>query len=163
VHTTDGGIDPAVARSGGDGEAEVTDAVGVAPIEIIVETGAKPELVWRTLVEPERVALWLTDASAPRNVGEPYRLDFGDATVVRGEVVTFEPGRVFAHTWAWEGADEREITRITWTIEAVAGGSTIRLVHDGWAEAGMDPSVRDDHERYWSGYLDDLRDVLEEA
>ncbi len=29
--------------------------------------------------------------------------------------------------------------------------------------ASADDAIRDDHEAYWSGYLDDLRDLLEEA
>ena len=37
------------------------------------------------------------------------------------------------------------------------------LVHDGWADAGLDESARDDHEGYWIGYLEDLAAVLEEA
>jgi uncharacterized protein YndB with AHSA1/START domain len=140
-------------------------AVGepVAPIDLVLDTGADPELVWRTLVEPERVVLWLTDATTPRRVGDAYRLDFGDGSVVRGEVVVLEPGRAFGHTWAWDGAEEGEVTRVAWTIDARLGGSRVRLVHEGWAEAGMDAGVRDDHARYWSGYLDDLRDILEEA
>jgi len=33
---------------------------------------------------------------------------------------------------------------------------------DRIAEAGADEALRDDHEAYWSGYLDDLRDLLAE-
>jgi uncharacterized protein YndB with AHSA1/START domain len=79
--------------------------------------------------------------------------------VVVGEIVLLEPGRRFAYTWAWEGADESTATRVTWTVEArPGGGSQIRLVHDGWPDDAA--RERDDHEAYWSGYLDDLRDVL---
>jgi uncharacterized protein YndB with AHSA1/START domain len=83
--------------------------------------------------------------------------------VVAGEVLAVEPDRSFAYVWAWESAEPGEVTRVTWTVEASDGGSRIRLVHDGWDEAGLDASARDDHEGYWTGYLDDLRDVLSEA
>lgn len=140
----------------------MTEGVRVPPIVIAVETGADPELAWRTLTDPERVALWFTDATRPRRAGEAYRLDFGDGSVVAGEIVAFEPGRSFAHTWAWEGTDG-EVTLVTWTVEPHLGGTRITLRHDGWDEAGVDGAVRDDHAGYWDGYLADLRDVLEEA
>ena len=53
---------------------------------------------------------------------------------------------------------------VTWTVEPLPGGGTrVKLVHDGWAEAGVDEASRDDHEGYWSGYLDDLVAILEPA
>jgi uncharacterized protein YndB with AHSA1/START domain len=141
----------------------VTEDARVPPIELRVETRADPDTAWRTLTEPARVVLWLTDASTPRRVGEAYRLDFGDGSVVRGEILELVPGRAFAHRWAWEGSDPAEATVVTWTVEAAAGGAVNRSRHDGGAEAGLDAGVRDDHEGYWTGYLEDLRDVLEEA
>lgn len=141
----------------------MTDAVGVPPIRLELVTGADPELVWRTLTEPERVVLWLTDAVALGAVGDVYLLDFGDGSVVRGRILAVDPGRSFAHSWTWEGAEPAEVTTVTWSLEPMLGGTRIRLQHDGWTEAGLDESARGDHERYWAGYLDDLRDVLGEA
>ena len=135
----------------------MTEDERVPPIELHLETP------WRTLTEPARVVLWLTDASTPHRVGEDYRLDFGEGSVVRGEILELTPGRVFAHRWAWEDGAPGEATVVSWTVEPVDGGAVIRLRHDGWAEAAIDAGVRDDHEGYWSGYLEDLRDVLEEA
>jgi uncharacterized protein YndB with AHSA1/START domain len=97
-------------------------------------------------------------------VGEAYVLDFGDGSLVQGEIVELEPGRRFAHRWAWLDADAPEETLVTWVIRPLeGGGAEIELVHDGWDEAGADEAIRDDHEAYWSGYLDDLRDLLEDA
>ena len=135
----------------------------VAPIDLSLETGADPDLAWRTLTEPRRVALWLTDALPVGRPGAAYRLDFGDGSVVAGEVLAVSPGRSFSHTWAWDGAEPAEVTRVTWTVEPLLGGARIQLVHDGWTEAGIDAAVRDDHAGYWSGYLHDLHDILDEA
>ena len=139
------------------------EGVGAAPIDLAVVTGADPELAWRTITDPGRVSLWLTEVSPLGAVGDPYRLAFGEGSLVTGRVEALVPGRSFSHTWCWEAAEPGEVTRVTWTVEAHLGGSIIRLVHDGWDEAGIDPAVRDDHEGYWTGYLDDLRDVLDEA
>jgi uncharacterized protein YndB with AHSA1/START domain len=141
----------------------VTEGVRVPPIELIVDTGADPDTAWHTLTEPARVALWLTEASTPRRVGDRYRLDFGEGSIVRGEILVLEPGHAFAHRWAWDGGEAGEVTLVTWTVAPRAGGSRISLRHDGWDAAGLDASARDDHAAYWAGYLEDLRDVLEEA
>jgi uncharacterized protein YndB with AHSA1/START domain len=139
------------------------DGARVAPIDLVLVTGADPDLVWRTLTEPARVATWFTESSRVGPVGSRYRLDFGEGSAIDGEILALEPGRELAYSWAWTGSEAGEVTRVSWTIEPHLGGTRVRLVHDGWAEAGLDVSARDDHQRYWSGYLDDLRDVLEEA
>lgn len=136
----------------------------VAPIRLVVVTGAPPDLAWTYLTDPDRVAEWLTDASPLGEVGSPYRLDFGEGSIVEGRVVEVEPGRRFAHGWAWLDAEPRQETLVRWEVRPREGGGTeILLVHEGWQEAGADSAIRDDHEAYWSGYLDDLRDLLEDA
>ena len=141
----------------------MTRGVRVPPIELVVDTAADPDTAWRTLTEPARVALWLTEASVPRRVGDTYRLDFGEGSIVRGEILVLDQGHVFAHRWAWDGAQAGERTLVTWVVQPLEGGTRISLRHDGWEEAGLDATARDDHATYWAGYLEDLRDVLEEA
>lgn len=133
----------------------------VPPIDLAIETAIGPEAAWQAVTLPERMALWFTEATPLGGVGATYRLDFGEGSVVAGEVVRLDPGHRFAYTWAWEGA-EGSATTVEWTVEPRAGGgSRVRLVHSGW-EPGEE-TARDDHEAYWTGYLDDLRDILEEA
>ena len=136
---------------------------GIAPIDRSIRTAADPETAWRTITEPERIALWFTDASPLGDVGSEYRLDFGDGSIVSGTVIGLEPGRRFVHTWAWEGGEPGEVTRVEWSVTPEPdGGSTVRIVHDGWAAAGGE-TARDDHDAYWADYLDDLGDVLGES
>ena len=143
-----------------------TDAPGssaITPIALEVELPVEPSTAWRAITDPDRVIEWFTSASPVGPVGSVYRIDFGDGSVVAGQVTELVPDRRFAHRWHWDGADDAETTLVTWTISQSPGGSTIRLVHDGWAEAGLDESARDDHEGYWAGYLEDLRDLLSGA
>jgi uncharacterized protein YndB with AHSA1/START domain len=131
------------------------------PIILEIRTAAPPAETWAAITDPKRIAEWFTDASPLGRVGTPYRLDFGDGSVVEGVVTAFEPGHRFAHTWAWVDAVPRQETVVSWAIEPLAGGgSVVRLVHDGWAEAGVDEASRNDHEGYWGGYLDDLVAML---
>jgi len=142
----------------------VTDALRIPPIELAIESRADPASAWLALTEPDRVALWLTEVTPLGPVGAPYRLDFGDGSTVAGRVLLVEPGASFAHTWAWQDAEAGRETVVTWTIRPLAtGGSRVTLRHEGWDESGDGPAARDEHESYWSGYLDDLRDVLDDA
>jgi uncharacterized protein YndB with AHSA1/START domain len=140
------------------------DAAPVAPIRLLVRTAAPPDVAWAYVTEPAHVEEWLTAASPIGAVGDPYVLDFGEGSVVQGAIIALEPGRRFAHQWAWLDAEPRQETLVTWIVRATEdGGCEIELVHDGWAESGADDAIRDDHEAYWSGYLDDLRDLLEDV
>lgn len=142
----------------------MTGVAPIPPIELAIEIAASPEAAWRAITDPDRVALWLTEATVVGLPGSPYRLDFGDGSVVTGVVTELEPGSRFAHTWAWADGDGAGPTRVEWRVEPRPGGGTrISLVHDGWAKAGSHLGARDDHERYWTGYLDDLQDVLGET
>jgi uncharacterized protein YndB with AHSA1/START domain len=134
------------------------------PIVLEIDASVTVEDAWTALTDPDRVAEWLTEVTPLGRVGDPYRLDFGDGTVVEGIVQVVEPGHRFAHTWAWLDATPRQETVVTWTVESLeVGGTRITLIHDGWSEAGADEAIRDDHEGYWSGYLDDLAAILAES
>lgn len=133
----------------------------VPPIVLEIETPASPDEAWAALTIPARVAEWFTDASPLGAVGTAYRLDFGDGSVVDGTVSAIEPGRSFSYSWSWADAEPGQDTRVSWTVEPSSeDGSKVTLVHDGWAEAGLDRSTRDDHEGYWMGYLEDLASLL---
>lgn len=136
-------------------------AESLPPITLSITTTATPAEAWAAITEPDRIVEWFTEAGSIGSVGDPYRLDFGDGSVVEGVVTHAEPGRRFAYTWVWADVDPRQETVVTWLVEPTGdGGCRITLTHDGWAEAGLDEAARDDHEGYWSGYLDDLAAIL---
>jgi uncharacterized protein YndB with AHSA1/START domain len=142
----------------------MTDGPRVTPIDLSVDVPVPPADAWRAVTDPARIAEWFTDASPLGPVGSPYRLDFGEGSIVGGVVLEVHDGRSFSHSWRWEGADDAETTTVTWSVAPLdGGGSRIRVVHGGWEEAGLDASARDDHEGYWTGYLEDLRGILGEA
>ena len=132
----------------------------IPPIDRTIAVPVRAAAAWAAITDPERIAEWFTDASPLGRPGDAYRLDFGDGSVVEGEVLEVEPGRAFGHTWHWAGAPADEATTVHWSVAGDGDEATIRLVHDGWAEAGLDRSTRDDHDGYWAGYLEDLEAVL---
>jgi uncharacterized protein YndB with AHSA1/START domain len=132
-----------------------------SPIDLTVDTEASPSRAWAVLTDPRLVAEWFTDVSPVGRVGDPYRVDFGDGSVVNGVLTEVEPGHRLAYTWIWADAEPHEETLVAWSVERRdEGGTSIRLIHDGWGDAGLDETVRDDHEGYWTGYLEDLAAVL---
>lgn len=145
------------------GEDRRGRAVPIEPIRLTATTSGSPEDAWNALTVPEKVLEWFTEATPVGTVGAPYRLDFGDGSVIEGRIVELEPGRRLAYTWTWADAEPRGETLVTWTIEAVPGGGTaVTLEHGGWVEAGADETIRNDHAGYWEGYLEDLVAVLDE-
>ena len=136
----------------------------IEPIVLAIESPASADRAWSYLTDPELVARWFADASPVGAPGERYRIDFGDGSVIEGRIMVVEPGRRFEHEWAWLDDTAPGQTLVRWTVTPLAtGGARIELVHEGWDEAGSGDAIRDDHEAYWSGYLDDLRDLLDEA
>ncbi len=133
----------------------------IEPIVLAVETPASPDDAWHALTDPVVVADWFTEASPLGPVGAPYRLDFGDGSVILGTVRSLVPGRSFSHGWAWAAEPPGPETLVTWSVDPLPeGGCRVTLRHDGWEEAGLDAVARDDHAGYWEAYLADLRDLL---
>jgi len=142
----------------------MSDGARVPAIDLSIDVPVAPTTAWAAITDPARIADWFTDASPLGPEGSPYRLDFGDGSIVGGTVLRVDAGRSFTHSWRWEGAADAETTTVTWSVAGLpGGGSRVRIVHEGWDEAGLDASARDDHEGYWSGYLEDLRDILAEG
>jgi uncharacterized protein YndB with AHSA1/START domain len=144
------------------------------------------------VTDPAQIAAWFTDASPLGAVGDPYRLDFGDGSLVEGVVRELDPGRSFAYTWAWSSAEGRAdagavgraggagagdgaggsggaggrpgATLVRWIVEPLPwGGSRITLVHEAWDEAGLDAGARDEHAAYWDDYLKALAEYLADS
>jgi uncharacterized protein YndB with AHSA1/START domain len=137
----------------------------IEPIRLEIATSADPARAWAFITDPELIGRWFADATALGAVGDTYRIDFGDGSIVEGRIVAVEPGQAFAHEWAWldaePGPDAPTIVR--WEVApSPGGGSQVRLLHEGWTDAGADETIRDDHETYWTGYLDDLQALLDE-
>jgi uncharacterized protein YndB with AHSA1/START domain len=129
----------------------------IAPIILRLPTAADPATLWAALTVPERVAAWFTSASPLGAVGAPYTLDFGDGSIVDGELRELVREQRFAHSWHWLGAPASETTQVTWEVEPTADGrAAVVLRHEGWAEAGLGESARDDHRSAWQEYLDGL-------
>jgi len=104
------------------------DVAPVAPIRLVIRAPVPAEVAWAYVTDPDRVEEWFTAASPVGAVGESYVLDFGEGSVVQGAIVELEPGRRFAHRWAWLDAEPGQETLVTWVVRPLEdGGAEIEL------------------------------------
>ena len=100
---------------------------------------ASPERVWAFLTEAEKLASWFNPAEDDLRAGEDFALLApgaapGSDPVCWGNVSVMEPPRRLVYSFTvrpLKGA----MTTVSWTLEAVAGGTRLTLVHEGIAEA----------------------------
>ena len=110
---------------------------------IIVETVLPypAETIWRTLTTSELIATWLMPNDFAAEIG--HRFNFRTRPmgtwdgVVDCEVLACEPPRLLRYSWKG-GSDSdpakgsRIDTTVTWTLTPVAGGTHLKMVHDGF-------------------------------
>lgn len=91
-----------------------------------------PERVWQALTDRHALAAWMMDNDFEPRLG--HKFYFRQAALpgvdcyIRCEVIELEPPRRLAYHWQ---ASEAELSMIvTWTLTAVAGGTTLQLRHD---------------------------------
>ena len=133
----------------------------IAPILIRLPTAADPATLWSALTVPARVAAWFAIASPLGDIGTPYTLEFGDGSLVDGILRELVPGLRFGYSWHWHGVPAAETTWVRWDVEPTGDGrSAVILHHDGWAEAGLTTTDREDHRSAWQEYLDGLLEML---
>lgn len=93
-----------------------------------------PERVWAALTQPVELAQWyLTRARIDGRVGGTIDFWAGPSQFhVTGQILTWDPPRVFEHEWKVEPRSELpagEDAVIRWDLRPVEGGTLLRLRH----------------------------------
>ncbi|MFY9646221.1 MAG: SRPBCC domain-containing protein [Terriglobales bacterium] len=128
-------------------------------IQAEVHIAAPPERVFQALTDPRQLMLWWgqrgmyhhTDWKGDVRPGGAWRSEGvsdrdGKPYQVSGEYVEVDPPRVVSYTWvkSWAGPEK---TLVRWELEAVDGGTMVRLRHSGFA---TDPSSLKNHYEGWT-------------
>lgn len=116
-----------------------------APREIVVDEvfPHAPETIWQALVRPELMARWIrmTPIGFEPVVGNRFTYQTSPAGewdgTIRCEVIEVRPHRRLAYRWqgghaANTGYGSLLDTVVTLTLEPVAGGTRLRVVHSGF-------------------------------
>ena len=110
-----------------------------------------PERVWRALVDPEELAMWLMPTDFAPQLGHEFKLVTGDEHIgtIQCEVLEIDEPRLLRCRWSGVFGD----TEVTYELFAEDGGTRLRVVHDGWTE----PVPGE-----WAGFNDGWKQKLEE-
>jgi uncharacterized protein (TIGR03086 family) len=92
------------------------------------------EEAFALITEPERLRRWMTvSARVDLRAGGAYRWTVVPGHIAAGTFKEIEPGRriVFGFGWETDGDPAPDGSTVTITVEPAAGGTLVRLVHDG--------------------------------
>ena len=134
-----------------------------------------PQKVWRAWTDAQALKRWWGPGNEPVSlaqldvrVGGRFRIVFGGAQgtdhEVQGvyrEVVPCSKTTVgrLVFTWTWPNSTPERESVVTIVFKAAGTGTELDFRH----EQLFDESVRDGHQRGWSGALDKLGEFLEQS
>jgi uncharacterized protein YndB with AHSA1/START domain len=87
-----------------------------------------PEAVWKALTDPALHARWWAAGDVRPVVGHRFELDMGKWGKQPCEVIEVDPGRLLKYRFGIGMID----TKITWRLAAEAGGTRLRMTHEGF-------------------------------
>jgi uncharacterized protein YndB with AHSA1/START domain len=128
--------------------------------ELFVRT--TPERAFRAFTDKAELERWfVTRAEVDLTPGGVYDLTWGPGEFVPGKVVEIDPPRKFV--FDWDDGPQYGITRITVEFDADddGHGTTIRLVHTGFATSSDWDPLYNDVNSGWSKELEYLRAWLD--
>jgi uncharacterized protein YndB with AHSA1/START domain len=116
-----------------------------------IEIPASPSRVWRALSTQESLRRWIApDLEIDLRVGGAYRMLGADGeTRISGTVLELVPEGRLVLSWLEEEAGWQHAARLVISLEAIATGTRVTLVHDGFAGIGKPnwAGIRDAYER----------------
>lgn len=131
--------------------------------EIIIR--APRERVWEAITTAEFTARYYYGSvlQTDLRVGSPFTYHTSDgAPIVEGEVVASDPPSRLVHSYRslWPPMDGDAPTRVTWELEAMAGGVTrVTVVHEDFQ--GETATYKGLQSGGWSWILSNLKTLLE--
>jgi uncharacterized protein YndB with AHSA1/START domain len=127
-----------------------------------------PETIWKVLTTGALIARWLMEPTGfAAVVGNRFTYKTTPAGAWDGtihcEVLEVVPNQRLVY--AWRGGDEGNIgygskldTRVTWTLDKVADGTRVRMVHSGFLTPKNDAAF-ENMSKGWKVVVGRIRDV----
>jgi uncharacterized protein YndB with AHSA1/START domain len=124
-------------------------------LSVIVERDVPfpAEKIWRALTQPHLIEEWLMKNDFQPVVNHRFNLR-GDWGAVDCQLLTVEPNRTLAYTWAAFGLE----SVVTWTLTPTGTGTRLRM-----EQSGFRPDQQQFHEgakNGWQGFFASLEQVL---
>ena len=139
-------------------------------IERTVTFSAPIERAWKAITEPQQISKWFGDHAEINNlrVGEEILFGWKEHNSHRAIIEEVDAPRRFAYRWHAGQSDmntpfdSAPSTLVTFTLEAIDGGTRLTVLETGFAalpEAIRERSLRDNTSG-WQAELDDLSAYL---
>jgi len=126
----------------------IDPALRAITVEEVVPHAA--DIVWKVLTTPELIQRWLMKNDFKPGLGQHFTFKDrprGDWNgIVDCKITIWNPPRELAYTWVGGsannfGKDGAALdSTVTWTLTPVAGGTRVRMVHDGFRSPKNDAS-----------------------
>jgi uncharacterized protein YndB with AHSA1/START domain len=134
-------------------------------IEREVFIPARPETVFRFLLEPELMARWIGRCLFSNAVeGGVFRLQFsfGDGHIAAGVFTEISPPDRVAFRFGWEGSEgfPPGTSLVDIQVRAHDDGTLLHLTHSGFPEVTEPKFTQDEHGDRWSHYLRQLAQAV---
>jgi uncharacterized protein YndB with AHSA1/START domain len=99
------------------------------PLSVVVEReiACPPEKIWRALTQPHLIEEWLMKNDFKPVVDHRFNLS-ADWGVVDCRVMSVEPNKTLAYTWAAYGLE----SVVTWTLTPTSTGTHLRMEQSGF-------------------------------
>jgi uncharacterized protein YndB with AHSA1/START domain len=135
------------------------------PIERQVFIPARPETVFKFLVEPELMARWIGRGQfAIAEEGGPFRLQFtfGDGHTATGVFTEISPPQRLAFSFGWDGDDTFPpgTSLVEIQLHPQGDGTLLELKHSGFPDAAQRKFTPENHTGRWSHYLSRLAETV---
>lgn len=130
-------------------------------IERSIELAHPPAKVWAALTTPEALAAWFGDkATIDLRPGGAAQMTFRSGVTVDMRLERIEEPEVFGFTWRLPDLpeDDPRRTYVEFTLEAVGGGTRLRVVETGFAQL-PDDSRRTTYESHAEGWASELGEL----
>jgi len=98
-----------------------------------------PARVWQALTDPRALAAWLMDNTFEPRLGYRFQFQYslfpGEVISINCQVIELEEPKRLVYTW--EDNPGCPPSYVIWTLEPVAGGTQLRLEHQGIEAPGV--------------------------
>lgn len=125
---------------------------------------AEPETVWAYLTEPARLAEWFHKPERTLAAGqrlEMYGTTSGDL-LIWGEVRVANPPRYLEYTFTVKPMGDA-ISVVKWTLEPVAGGTRLSLLHEGLPQTADAFGLILALDKGWDEHFGQMRTAMHET
>jgi uncharacterized protein YndB with AHSA1/START domain len=132
-------------------------------IERCIDLAQPPDRVWAALTTSDGLSAWFGErASIDLRPGGAARMTFASGVSVEMRVERVEEPTVFAYTWRLPDLSEGDPRRtyVEFTLEAVGGGTRLRVVESGFAQL-PEASRRETYDSHAEGWARELGELAE--